>query len=139
MFRRLLACTRGASAVEAALVYPILILLVLGIIEFALLLFTYSAMQSAARDVTRQIAVNFTGEGQAAAAVANRVPGWARGGMSVAVTQSDPGDPENNIIGIDLSLPAAQATPLRFFTAGGGWDLQTRVEMKQELPFVMQQ
>jgi Flp pilus assembly protein TadG len=51
--RRELASDRGAVAVEAALIIPVIILILFGIIEFALLLRDYVALTSATRTGTR--------------------------------------------------------------------------------------
>jgi hypothetical protein len=132
---RLLACRRGITSVEMAIVTPMLIALVLGVIEFALLLFTFSSMQTAARDVGRQIAVNFLAEGQAGAAVRDRLPGWSRDAVDVGVERTAPGNPSEDMILVTVSMQARDATPLRFFTImSGPWSIETQVAMKQELP-----
>ncbi len=55
---------RGAVAVEAALVTPILVLFVLGIIEFSLLLRDYVAVTSASRSGARIASANANGGAQ---------------------------------------------------------------------------
>jgi Flp pilus assembly protein TadG len=135
MLTRLVSCRRGVVSVEAALVFPVLILLVMGAMEFGLLIFTYSAMQSATREATRQVAVNFTAAGDVADAVAARLPQWSRAAAAVAVSQSAPADPATNVIRVVVTMPAGDATPVRFFTRiGEAWDLRTEAVMKQELP-----
>lgn len=60
MIARLRQATRrddGASAVEFALLVPVLLLILFGIIAMGLLLFTYITAQHAAREVARQAAV----------------------------------------------------------------------------------
>jgi hypothetical protein len=130
-----MSCRRGAVSVEAAILWPVMIALVIGTIEFALLLFTYSSMQAAARDVARQLALNFATPAQAAAEVAARMPRWTDGGSVVEVTQSAPGDPATNVIRLSVTLPAVEATPVRLFThAADAVELRAQVTMKQELP-----
>src|SRR5690625_7739629 len=82
-----LRCRRGAVSVEAALIFPGLILLVMGMIEFALLFFTFSTLQSATRDIARQISVNFVQASSeiAEGAVVARMPGWSTDSVSVVV------------------------------------------------------
>lgn len=131
----LASCQRGAVAVEAALVAPVLIALIMGTMEYGLLLFTYSSMQSAGREVTRQIAVNYAAAADAETLVKSRLPTWSRASTTIKITQSAPADPSTNIIAMTISVPARKATPLNFFLAlGGGWTLSTEVRMKQELP-----
>lgn len=136
MPRALVQCRRGVAAVEFAIILPLLLALTLGTIEFGLLFFTYNSMQSAARDVARQIALNIIDPDDAEPMVADQIPTWSRDGLSVEVTQSDPGDPASNVIGVRLTLLASQATPLRFVVnSTGDWTLVTAVHMMQEMPF----
>lgn len=135
MLRRLVACRRGVVSVEAAFVLPVLITLVLGAMEFALLLFTYGAMQTAAREVARQLAVNYATPAEAAANVRGRLPGWSAAAAAVEVSQAFPSDPSRNVYTVQVTMPASEASPVNFFTrATGDWPLRTEVAMKQELP-----
>lgn len=135
MFARLIACRRGVAAVEAAFIFPILIALLIGTVEFSFVLFTNNSMQNAARDVSRQLAVNYIGLGDVNAAIAGRVPAWAADNASVSVSQSAPDDPTVNLITVNVSLPAVDATPLNLFVPLlGDLTLSTSVTMKQEAP-----
>lgn len=135
MITRLISCRRGVVSLEAAIVFPVLIMLVMGAMDFALLLFTYNSMQAATREVTRQLAVNFTTPGDVEAAVRARLPNWSRDDAAVVVAQSAPANPETNVFNVVVTMPALDATPLPFFIrAREPWDLRTEVTMKQELP-----
>ena len=135
MFSRLASCRRGAVSLEAAIVFPVLIALAMGTMEFGMLIFTYSAMQTATREVARQMSVNFTTPAAVEAAVRARLPNWSADAAAVAVTQSAPADPATNVFTVIVTMPAADATPVRFFTsAAEAWNLRTEVVMKQELP-----
>jgi Flp pilus assembly protein TadG len=57
---------RGAAAVEFALVLPLLIILLLGIIDFGLYYYNDLALTHAARDAARYLSVNNTAAAQAA-------------------------------------------------------------------------
>lgn len=138
VLRHSIRCPRGAVSVEAALIFPILILLVVGMMEFALLFFTFSTLQSATRDIARQVAVNFAqaNSGQIESEVRARMPGWSQGAISVTVAESAPLDPGSNVITVRAALPASGATPINFLVNTiGDWNLVTEVQMKQELPF----
>src|SRR5690625_945168 len=138
ILRHSIRCPRGAVSVEAALIFPILILLVVGMMEFALLFFTFSTLQSATRDIARQVAVNFAqaNSGQIESEVRARMPGWSQGAISVTVAESAPLDPGSNVITVRAALPASGATPINFLVNTiGDWNLVTEVQMKQELPF----
>jgi hypothetical protein len=135
MLARLIACRRGVAAVEAAFVFPILIALLIGTVEFSFVLFTNNSMQNAARDISRQLAVNYIGLGEVTAAVTDRVPTWAADAASVSVSQTAPEDPSVNLITVSVSLPAVDATPLNLFVPLlGDLMLSTSVTMKQEAP-----
>lgn len=58
--RRLLKKRRGAAIIEMAIVLPLLVALVFGIMEFGLLLRDYLAMSQVAREATRSAAVGAT-------------------------------------------------------------------------------
>jgi Flp pilus assembly protein TadG len=51
--RAFLRCSRGASLVEFALVFPILIVLVIGLLEVGMMMFIQSAMEGGLREATR--------------------------------------------------------------------------------------
>jgi Flp pilus assembly protein TadG len=135
VFTRLVSFRRGSVSVEAAVLFPVLITLVMGTIEFGMLIFTYSAMQTAAREVTRQVAVNFADAASAQDLIAERLPGWAADGARVTVNQSAPANPESNVITLTVTMPVESATPIRLLTLmSEDWDLRSQVAMKQELP-----
>lgn len=136
LLKRLRHNRDGAIAVEFALVMPLFIGMFMGMMEYSTVYFTYGTMQSAARDVTRQLAVNTLLPGQAEAAVKNRMPGWAKNYVTVLVKQSAPANPATNVITTDVALPIGNATPIAFYTKAQTGDIGTTVEMKQELPFV---
>ncbi|MDQ3216327.1 MAG: pilus assembly protein, partial [Actinomycetota bacterium] len=64
---------RGAAAIEMALVLPLLVLLVFGIIEFGFIFNRYISVTHAAREGVRQLAVGVD-PGTAAAQAESAVP-----------------------------------------------------------------
>ena len=136
LLKRLRRNRDGAIAVEFALVMPLFIGMFMGMMEYSTVYFTYGTMQSATRDVTRQLAVNTLSSGQAETAIKNRMPGWAKNYVTVLVTQSAPANPAINVITTSVGLPIGNATPISFYTKAATTDIGTTVEMKQELPFV---
>jgi Flp pilus assembly protein TadG len=107
-----------------------------GTVEYGLMLFSYSSMQAAARDVTRQVAVNTLAIGGAQAEIRSRLPGWMRDDATISVTQTTPGNAATNVYTATVSVSSDAATPLTFFTRAAPFTLETEVEMKQELPFL---
>ncbi|MGE0754535.1 MAG: TadE/TadG family type IV pilus assembly protein [Alphaproteobacteria bacterium] len=64
-YRPLLCCNKGSTIIEFAIVAPVFFLLFMGILEFSLILFTYSVLEGAAARASR---VGLTGyEGPASA------------------------------------------------------------------------
>jgi len=73
---------------------------------------------------------------QAQTAVRNYLPGWVRDDVSISVFQTAPADAETNLVQVQLSVAAAQATPMALLTRAVPWQLTANVAMKQELPYV---
>lgn len=125
----------GSVAVEFALVTPILMGLLFGTIEYGLSLFTYSSMQTAARDVTRQMAVNTVASTAAVAEIRSRLPGWMRTNATITVSQSAAGNAATNVYTTVVSVPMSKASPINFYTSATSGTMRTEIKMKQELPF----
>ena len=126
--------TSGVAAVETALVLPVLAALLIGVIEFSFVFYTYNTMQSAARDVARRVSINKLASGSVSGEVGQLLPKWAAPQAASTMSQSAPNDPETNLITISVALPSQYASPLTFFSHYGQWTLQTSVTMKQEAP-----
>jgi Flp pilus assembly protein TadG len=126
----------GSTAAEFALIAPLLTTLLFGVLEFGIIIYSYSAMQFGANAAARQFAVNVSDEAASLAAARALVPGWARDHITLAMAQSDPGDPNRNIIRVRLEVNAADATPLALLTEAVPWTLTADASVKQELPYV---
>jgi Flp pilus assembly protein TadG len=127
---------KGAAAAEFALVLPAMMGLLFGTFEYGIAFFSFSAMQSAARDVTRQVAVNTMLAGGAEAAIRARLPTWARDNATVTVLQSAPANPAANVYTVRIAMPMSAATPIQFFSRVANPTLRTELRMKQEMPYV---
>lgn len=123
----------GSSVVEFALLLPVLITIVFGIIEFGLIVFTLNAAESAARDATRQLATNRITASQAQSVVLQQLPRWVVAGTSVLVSQTAASDPSSNRFTTDVSFAARAATPTSMLSwAYGSTVLHAKVSMQQE-------
>ena len=130
---RLLRDQNGASAVEFALICPVLIALVMGIIEFGMILYCKNTAQNAARSVVRQVATNKIKDVQAASAVKPLIAPWVSGSETTEVTQTVPADPTLNEITVGITFSMAKAAPTQFFSfIYGTGKIESRATMQQE-------
>ncbi|ACL59565.1 TadE/TadG family type IV pilus assembly protein [Methylobacterium nodulans] len=119
----------GAVAIELAFLMPILIFILMAVVEFGLIFFTYEAEQRVTWDVSRQVAANRISPSDAPAKVRDGLPGWV-GDRSVTVIGPTLA---NGQYTMTVSLPASAASPTsilaRFY---GGLVLSTTVVMQKE-------
>jgi Flp pilus assembly protein TadG len=109
--------------------------LIMAMIEYATIFYSYGVMHDAARDVVRRVAVNATSVAAAEDAVLARLPAWSRDATSVTIDQTVPDTPGVNIISIRVSADASAATVLPWLTRVSDFEIATQAEMRQELPF----
>jgi hypothetical protein len=77
---KLVAADGAGSAVEFALVAPLLLALLLGIIQFGTIFFTYNTMSQVGRDTARRMAVGeLTTISEAQAHATSLLPAWVQG------------------------------------------------------------
>jgi hypothetical protein len=125
----------GATAAEFALVMPLLFTLLIGTLEFGVLLFTYSAMQMAAGNAARRIAVNSANVGAAGTIITQALPGWARPAITWTITQTNVADPGSNVIRVQLTGRSDRLTMMPMLTRMVPWTLVAAASTKQELPY----
>lgn len=125
----------GATAVEFALIGGIFITLVMGVIEFAMILYTYSQAGAAARDVARRYATSrITTTTAATTAVKAQLPSWVQNWVTVNVAQTSAATPSTNQITVTVSFPASKATATTYLSfAYGSMTLQASATMQQEI------
>jgi len=129
-------CKRGSAGTEMVLLMPLLTSMLFGAFEYGSVVYSYSAMQFGANRVARTVAVNRMTNEQAQTQVRNYLPGWVRNDVIVSVRQTAPADANINLVQVQLSVPAHEATPLAMLTRVVPWQLTANVAMKQELPYV---
>ncbi len=126
---------KGSVVAEFAILTPVLMSILFGIVEMGCVFWSYSAMQMGARAVLRDVAVNGRTPGSATAALQTYLPGWMQGHTTMNVTQSNPSDPANNTFAGSVQVPLNVAAPYSFLTYGSNWTLTANVTVVQELPF----
>jgi Flp pilus assembly protein TadG len=134
--KNLLLCRRGAAATELTLILPLFTGLILGVLEFGSVIYSYSAMQFGANRVARTVAVNRMTNAQAESSIRDNFPTWARNHVQVRVTQTNASDPNTNLVRVQLSVDSDKTTPLPLLTRAVPWALTANVAIKQELPYV---
>jgi Flp pilus assembly protein TadG len=128
---------RGGSAVsEFALVLPLLTLLLFGIVEFGTVTYSYSAMQFGASRAARSFAVNTLDEAGALAQAKAVLPAWARDKVTLSTSQSNPSDPNSNVIRVTLEVNASDVSVMSFLTRAVDLPLKAEASVKQELRYV---
>lgn len=134
--RKLWRCKSGASASEMSLILPLLTTMIFAVFEYGCVIYSYSAMQFGANRVARTVSVNRMTNAEAEVAALDLLPAWVRDNVSISVSQSAPVDPNSNLVRVQMSVAADDATPISILTRVVPWQLNTNVEMKQELPYV---
>jgi Flp pilus assembly protein TadG len=117
----------GAAAVEFAIVLPIFLLLLFGIIQFGSVLFLHNNMVNAARETARRMSVAELDAAGAEAYAANYLAGW---NLTFTVTAADPGTGSTDV-SVQISVPAADAALINFPIAWPG-NLVAEATMRPE-------
>lgn len=94
----------GVAAVEFAIIAPVGLALLAGIIQFGFALFIESHMAGVARDTARRYAVGAADETEAAEFAQNSLLNWGVT-YTVTVTPPDPDDPSDLDVNVLISLP----------------------------------
>ncbi len=107
---RVLRDRKGAAAAEFALVSLLLMTMIFGTFQYGSLLFTYVAMEDAARNAARALAVcAISTESDAIAQARPTLPSWIAAGN---FTFSLPATADANDVAFQISVPSSKATIL---------------------------
>ncbi|MGI9419301.1 MAG: TadE/TadG family type IV pilus assembly protein [Geminicoccaceae bacterium] len=101
---------RGVGAIEFALMLPVVLTLIVGIIEMSNVYFMRNQLNEIARDATRRFAVGALDESEVKAFVLKRVAQTTRAKANVDVTETETDD----IVDVSLSLSVPFADVLLF-------------------------
>ncbi|HJM49098.1 MAG TPA: TadE family protein [Alphaproteobacteria bacterium] len=112
VLRPLLGQRRGAAAVELALVMPVLLTVVFGVIQYGLVIHTRHVMVYAAREAARCYVVDECDAGAAEALALNRLSDTPFG-YTVTVTEPEEGDSD---VTVSISLPMAEAAIISYLS-----------------------
>lgn len=118
--RRLTCDLRAAIAVEFALVMPILVLFMLGIVQFGSAFFMQNNMLNTARELARRLATDQVTVQDARNWAIDRLPAFSSR-YEVVVDAPDPDDPNADFFRVLITVPLADAVivdPLGVFRTG---------------------
>ena len=135
LFRRLRKNEKGASIVEFALVLPILLALVMGIIEFGWLFNGHIMITGAAREGARQAIVGKSVE-EVIAAVHNHADPVRFQGLTANVVYGEPG--EETTVTVSGALPlligfGGDTSVIPFTILANPFPLEAEATMRQEI------
>lgn len=131
--RRFLKDKRGASAIEFALVVPIMLIILLGTIDFGMVLFAKNVTQEAARAVVRDLSTNKITSAEASSASKAMLPEWVSRAVTVDIEQTFPGDSARNEFRVSINFNGAAVTAVGFFDElFSGSNLSSYATMRQE-------
>ncbi len=123
----------GVSATEFAIAAPVLFTLLLGGVEFALVIHTKNSMQSAVRDTARQLSVHTLSMADAPNYLCSFVPSWVQDNCKVEITHTAPNNPTSNVITVSADVPASKASIIGFvLPVIGDFSLNSVVAMQEE-------
>jgi Na+-transporting methylmalonyl-CoA/oxaloacetate decarboxylase gamma subunit len=110
---------RGAAVVEAALVFPLLLLLMFGIIDFGRMLNTQVKISEAAREGARALSLNESASGRVAA-VMGGTTGYTVDASDGCASNPPPGDDATVVVNDAFSFITPVGALAGFFGNGFG-------------------
>ena len=122
---------RGAAVVELAVVLPLLLTLVFGIIEFGWLFMVRETLTNASREGCRVAVLQGCTEQDIRDQVAASMAGPGLTNYTVEITASTPGNPTETVV---VKIPYAQVSLLAGYFFGGSTDfnLSATTVMRKE-------
>ena len=126
----------GQAMVEFALVLPIFLLILCGIIDFGWLFYNQLSLNNACREGARYAVVN-TADNADTLAITNHIENltttvFANNGVDITVTYSSPADPTSGDITVSLEADISFFTPVLSTVLGKEKTITSTVIMKVE-------
>ena len=119
------------AAVEFALVLPVLILVLAGVIQFGSMFFVQNNMTDVARDSARRLAVGELTAAETQQYAQNALVDWGIT-YTVVVTEPNPIDPDDKDITVTISAPMRQASLVNLLDLPDTQVLSAAVTARQE-------
>lgn len=121
---------RGAAAMEFALVAPLLTMMIVGIVQYSVLFFTYNSMLNAARSGARSVSIGARTTATVIADMKSGLPGWVPAD-SVTATAVETTVSGATRVTTTVTIPAANGTMLGLLPMPT--NLQARAVMVKEV------
>jgi hypothetical protein len=121
---------RAIVAVEMALVLPLLLLVLVGSIQYGAIFYLKNNMVSAAREGARRIAVLDGTSAQGLQTAQNYLAGWA---LPFVFNVHSPTSTTDTDVWVEITVPCSQAAPmLNAFGLVPSGDLKAKATMRKE-------
>ena len=126
MWKKFAGDKKGVAAIEAAIVIPIFMSLMLAAVDYGSVFYVQHTMNTVANDASRSLALGHLTTAQAKTTVESRLPSW--NSAQFTVTASNVG---TNDVQIVITVPAKDAAMVNFAPLGFLGDLSvTAVKRK---------
>jgi Flp pilus assembly protein TadG len=124
--------SKGQALVEFALVLPLLLLLVMGIIDFGLIMQQYLTLQHSVREGARMASVGGNDTDVISRVEEILASRWASDEVTVNVAKTNKGTYEESVV--TVNAPVAFITPLESFVEGlvPNWQAQAVAAFRSE-------
>lgn len=123
---------RGAAAVEFALILPLLLLFLFGVVQFGFMFSVYNTMVHAAREGARAMAVEQLDEGEGETLTRARLSAYGGLPFTVVTDAPDPAVPTDLDVTVAVSVPMADAMFVDVLGLTEGRNISTQVVMRRE-------
>ncbi len=123
---------RGAAAVEFALVLPLLLLFLFGVVQFGFLFSVYNTMVHAAREGARGMAVEQLDEADGETLTRARLSVYGGLPFTVVADAPDPSVSTDLDVTVAVSVPMADAMFVDVLGLAAGQTISTQVVMRRE-------
>ena len=121
----------GIALVELAMVLPLLIIVLAGIVQFGGLFFLNNKMINLARDAARRLAVGEVTPAQAETQIEDGLSDW-NVTPTVTIDMPVPNDPLDNDVTVTVEVPKAQASLMDIFGLFQSGNLVGKCVMREE-------
>ena len=121
----------GVAAVEFAFVLPVLVILLAGMIQFGLVLFTQHNMGEVTRETARRVAVGALTQTQAVQFAEDQLVGLSTT-FDIDVTVPDPSDPTDTDVEVVITAPMEDVAVIDILGILEGRTLHASSTMREE-------